>query len=664
MIKNKKIFSIVLIFTIGVKILFLLFNIRSAKAEANIELYPNFHTIGVIITIGSTDDSNSNATTKLEYRTGSNEYKEGFSLTRTALTQFTGSIFNLEPGKIYDVKVTLTDPGEVLHNTTVSQTISTRQEISLPNPIHEYYVSPTGTGSTCTDNFPCDLLEGLNKARAGDHVILKKGVYNRGEFTLNYSGIAGSPIVIRGEIGDTAILDGADMNTNNYIWTLYENGIYQTTINYINPRVIIADGKRLFRYGSLLDLQNLKWGFSSGYFADNTNLYIRLEGYKNPNNASIVLPRYKYSFHVENVNYIYFDNITFKHYGRDTYSKAIYFRNSSDNLVQNCKFIHNDLGIGIKLKSDRILIQGNEFNDSIYNWSWDAIKSMGGLEDGAIVLYSPFDGRGTVIRRNIIHDDFDGLHVGIEDTSAVTSETDVYENKIYNLGDDGMEADGICKNVRIWGNVIYDVLVGISIAPGVTGPTYAIRNLIYKTGQGNNNYGGTPFKFNVSEEPPSGHIYIFHNTADAYYPGNNGIDIKEPGEWKMIYARNNIWSGTSYALTNYNTSQPVDLNYNNLYSTDSSKFVRWNNVNIIDLTTFRNQTGQEINGYNLPPEFTDPNSGDYTLAPISQLIDKGIFIPGINDGYSGRAPDLGAFEFKNSNLTIQNSILMLLLLEK
>ena len=42
--------------------------------------------------------------------------------------------------------------------------------------------------------------------------------------------------------------------------------------------------------------------------------------------------------------------------------------------------------------------------------------------------------------------------------------------------DDGMETDGQCSNVRIWGNTFHDVLVGISLAPIYPGPVYALRN--------------------------------------------------------------------------------------------------------------------------------------------------------------------------------------------
>jgi hypothetical protein len=101
------------------------------------------------------------------------------------------------------------------------------------------------------------------------------------------------------------------------------------------------------------------------------------------------------------------------------------------------------------------------------------------------------------------------------------------------MGDDGMETDGDCSNVRIWGNTFHDVLMGISLAPARIGPVYAIRNLIYRTGVGNNTYTGSPFKFNSSGYGRSGPMYLFHNTSDAALtdPRSNGLYVKEPGTW-------------------------------------------------------------------------------------------------------------------------------------
>ncbi len=317
--------------------------------------------------------------------------------------------------------------------------------------------------------------------------------------------------------------------------------------------------------------------------------------------------------------------------------------------MQGCTFAINDLGIGLKRDSHRNVIQDNVFYDTLFEWPWDAFYAGIGLSSGGIRLYEPMTGRGTVIRRNTFHDYFDGFGVCPNETAGVTNETDVYENLVYRAGDDGMETDGQCSNVRIWRNTFHDVLIGISLAPVYDGPVYAVRNLVYRTGVGNNDYTGSPFKFN-SGYGQSGPMYLFHNTADAVVttPRSNGLYVKSPGTWTLIYARNNVWAGTDYAINNYNTSQPINLDYDNLWNGGANDLVRWDGTRYATLQAFTTATGQEMHGLNVAPGFANPASGIYTPTAASGLVDRGMLIPGINDDYVGAAPDIGAFEFTPS----------------
>jgi hypothetical protein len=147
-------------------------------------------------------------------------------------------------------------------------------------------------------------------------------------------------------------------------------------------------------------------------------------------------------------------------------------------------------------------------------------------------------------------------------------------------------------------------------------------------------------------------MVLFHNTADAVLPGNNGLYIKSPGSWDLIYARNNVWAGTDYALENYNTGQPVDLDYDNLWNGNSGDLVRWDGTNYATLAAFSAATGQEPHGLSVQPGFSDAAGGEYGLDPASDLIDAGAIIPGINDDYVGAAPDIGAFEYQGYGFTL------------
>lgn len=486
-------------------------------------------------------------------------------------------------------------------------------------------------------------MQGIHTAQAADEVILRGGVYYQGEIALPRSGTPSMPIIIRGYTGEEAVIDGGDPNP--FVWLSAGGGVYSAVVNAADTHLVTVGGKRLFPYQSLPDLQDLKWGIP-GFFSNGTDLYVHLEGDIDPNTATITVSRLNYAFYVEQ-DHIRFEGLTFRHFGRGSYAKAIYLNNANDNWVSGCTFAINDLGVGLKRASHRNVIQDCEFYDTIFEWPWDASKTESGLEGGAIRFYDPVTGKGNIVRRNVFQDYFDGFGVCPASTFDCTNETDVYHNLVYRAGDDGMETNGQASNVRIWENIFHDVLMGISLAPVYTGPVYVLRNHIYRTGAGNSTYSGSPCKFNSGYDT-SGTMYLFHNTCDAVLAGNNGIYIKAPGTWENIVVRNNIWSGTLYALNNYNETQPVDFDYDDLYTTDHDEFVYWGSGpdrHMHDLLTFQTLTGQELHGLNVVPGFADPDSGDYRLDPESKLIDAGVVLAGINDDYFGAAPDIGAFEF-------------------
>jgi hypothetical protein len=619
-------------------------NCSAARATASIDLYGTFHAMGVIVTIAPDDDPDQDALAAVAYRTDGAAYWDGLPLARVADTRFVGSLFGLQPGTTYDVRVTLSDPdGGPLDGAQVTASAATRAQIAIPTPVHTYYVAPEGTGNACTLAAPCSLPEGLSRAQPGDQVVLRGGVYHQGDLALPRSGTAGAPIVIRGYPDENAVLDGADPAT--FSWTHMGDGIYRTTVNAPDPHLIVADGERLLPYQSLSDLELLAWGVP-GFYATDTTVYVHLAGNGDPNSVAMAVARYNRAFYVAQ-DHVAFLDLTFRHYGQGSHAKAIYLDGASDNLVQGCTFALNDLGIGVKRASHRNVIQDSQFYDTIFDWPWDAFYAGIALSSGGITFYDPATGRGNVIRRNTFHDLFDGFGVCPSSTAGVTNETDVYHNLVYRAGDDGMETDGQCSNVRIWGNTFHDVLMGISLAPTYTGPTYAIRNLIYRTGVGNNTYTGSPFKFN-SGYGRSGPMFLFHNTADAALPGNNGLYVKAPGSWDQINARNNVWAGTDHAIHNDNAGQPIDLDYDALWTDPAHDLVRWDGTRYDTLAAFTAATGQEPHALNVAPGFADPEGGLYALGAQSGLIDTGVILPGINDrgpaAYVGAAPDVGAFE--------------------
>lgn len=609
-----------------------------------LELYGTFEAMGAIATIPSGADANQNAVANLEVRpSGSGNYAAAFPLTRVSATRFVGSLFGLTPGTAYDVRVRYVDPdGAPLDTGWAAATASTRQEITIPAPTRTLNVTPTGSGSACSTATPCALSQALSQARAGDEVLLGAGTYYQGGFTVSASGTATAPIVIRGAA--SAILDGSDPGT--FTWSSQGNGLYATTVNAANPHLVLANGARLYPYADLASVTSLSASNTPGFFASGTALTLRLSGGAEPTTAGVKVSRYNSALTITG-SFVYVVGLTLQNYGLGDYAKAIYLRDGSDCLVQACRFFTNDLGIGLKGNTNRNVIQDNEFSDTVANWTWEDVKAEGNLETGGLRYYSPVDGRGNVIRRNKFHDFFDGLGICPEASAAVTNETDFYDNESYDNGDDGVETDGRCANVRIWNNVIHDSLSGISLAPVVDGPVYCLRNRIYRMGAGTSQagYTGLSFKLN-SDSELSGAIYLLHNTIDAQRANNSAFSIQSPGTWQRLYARNNVWAGTSYAIYNANPTQPLDLDYDDLVGS-GSELVYWDglpNRHLTTLTAVVTALGQESHGISAAPAFVAPTSADFTPSSSSPLLDRGLYIPGINDGYAGAGPDIGAVE--------------------
>lgn len=615
-----------------------------------LELYGTFHSMGMTVNLDGSLDPDLDATADVEYREESGQFRKGFLLSRIGAGRFVGSLFYLQPDTNYDVQITLRDPDKgVLDGTVVTSTASTRREVGIPAANRTIYVAPNGSDSLPGDgslSHPFGTLgRALQEAQPGEEVVMRGGIYYEGEIMPPRDGEENAPIIIRNYSGETPILDGADPAAYN--WTAKGNGIFQTTLRTSGTHLVLADGKRLYPYQTLDDLTNLRWGIG-GFYSSGNELYIRLPNDANPADIPIIISRYEFALEIAG-GYFTISGITFRHYGAGEYSKAIYINEGDGNLITDCVFAHNDVGVGIKYDANRNVIQNCEFYDSVFDWEWEAVKDGSNLETGGVYFYDPATGRGNIIRRNVFHDYFDGLHCATESAGADSNETDVYENRFFRCGDDGMEADGRGCNIRIWNNTIADVLSGISLAPVMEGPVYVFRNLICRTGAGNNPYPGLSFKFNNSDGI-SGSIFLFHNTCHAAKEDTDGLAIYAPGEWANIYSRNNVWAGTRFAISNENTAQPLDFDYDCLWTTMKDELVYWEGLaepHLVTLEQFRAALGHEIHGINQEPAFAHPASENYAPAAGSPLIDAGQIIQGINDDYSGAAPDIGAFENLN-----------------
>jgi hypothetical protein len=223
---------------------------------------------------------------------------------------------------------------------------------------------------------------------------------------------------------------------------------------------------------------------------------------------------------------------------------------------------------------------------------------------------------------------------------------DFHHNDISEMTDDGIEMDYSERNTRCFYNRITNVFQGISEQPLYGGPVYIFRNVLY-------NLGMETFKMHNS---PSGAL-IFHNTS---------VKLAEP---LVLYTsepvrnsvyRNNLFLGTkgNYA---YETTAPMvncDFDYDGFGGGPWTMFLKWNDGRYATIEEARKSAPVYAHAVLmdpatafasgvLPPETVDRQfapAPDLRLRPGTAAIDAGEALPGWNDGFAGKTPDLGAYE--------------------
>jgi hypothetical protein len=267
---------------------------------------------------------------------------------------------------------------------------------------------------------------------------------------------------------------------------------------------------------------------------------------------------------------------------------------------------------------ERVTIQRNRIHDPRHSAnSWSKAHPQG----PQAITFS-FCAGNHVIRDNEIRagegrkfNDAIGGEDNISLQGFPNADSDIYRNRIAGAWDDGIEAEGANRNVRIWGNYIDDTATGIATTVTAVGPVYIFRNVYDRS----RFYDGRPpdedsrgpfFKAGSSRELGDGRRYLFHNTmrqrrAEGLRNGlGGGLGVGGTGSDQLVH---NTWS------------------MNNIYQV-------WR-----EGVGARSQVGSD-NAFENDLEL---GPGE---APAPRAHDRGRRIPNFNDDYRGRAPDIGAEE--------------------
>ncbi|MEO8308908.1 MAG: hypothetical protein ABI616_12800 [Pseudomonadota bacterium] len=587
-------------------------------------------------------DDNRNATVDLAYRArGATAWKKALPLLRLqrepilgigdAFTfvnpnMFAGSIFDLQPDTEYEVRFTLTDPdgasGEVVR--TVTQ--RTRREPTAYAGGKVYHVYPPGYEGPKQEPSFIGLL-GAYYLRAngadwfnaypprvvpGDTIIMHAGIYKAdryrygseplgllfdGTYHLRQSGTADKPITIKAAGDGEVVFDG---NGNFNLFDVM-------AANYVQ-----FEG---------LTIRNTEVGIQAGTkgLAGSVGLVVK--------------------------------NCRFEAIGRGIYSDY----SGSKNF-----YIADNVFIG---KSHPTRLEG---------WigrTWQGTPGFPtpAFSELAVKVY----GSGHVIAYNYVsnfHDGIDHATYGAPDGNPdiirdrMPVALDIYNNDITNVDDNCIEADGVMHNARILRNRCFNQgHRALSTQPSFGGPVYFIRNVVYHAPEG----GATKFTAD------SAGVLAYHNTLLA--------EVHSMGSVSNLHFRNNLILGEGafpeiFAVDTYTNYSSSDFNGFRPNASAAASFY-WNSPDFMKVSDFVTKpiqrafktlkeysaaTGQDRhsvlvdfdvfqNGKQAdrsdPQRLHSPGEVDLRLRAHSRAIDAGVVLPGVNDGYTGRAPDLGAYEY-------------------
>lgn len=266
-------------------------------------------------------------------------------------------------------------------------------------------------------------------------------------------------------------------------------------------------------------------------------------------------------------------------------------------------------------------------------------------------------GSGNVICHNRVTGFRDCLSHMEDDSAAQQMCNDWLNNDIYVGLDDGIEADFAVSNCRIMRNRITDCFVGISSQPGLGGPNYFIRNVMY-------NLTYSAFKLHRYSH---GDV-ILHNTV---LKAGDGFGSYTSEGFDECLVLNNIFVGGKPPTVDLGGIRPgrgraVDVqrfgqhcifDYN-AYGAHGipfeGKYRTW---------TFTKLPGSEFEPHGIqlshaPIEdfvkarFPDAPGKrhevpDLRLMASSSAVDAAQVLANVNDGFHGNAPDIGAYEIGN-----------------
>jgi len=342
---------------------------------------------------------------------------------------------------------------------------------------------------------------------------------------------------------------------------------------------------------------------------------------------------------VQNKEWVFIEGLNVKNLATEGIGICL---NGAENCVVTYCTINAVFGIVAYLPGATNCLFSDNTITGISVWTNEAMGAHGKNIGEGIEITGP----GNVICYNRVQGFRDCIST-MEDQHAVNQVCiDIYNNDIYRGADDGIEADFCFSNCRIFQNRLTNCYVGLSSQPGLGGPTYFIRNAMY-------NMVHAAFKLKRFSQ---GDV-VLHNTVIKVGAGLGGNDTMD-----FAYFRNNLAIGGPTGGVNwgdYGAGNPyaADIISPGTHSSFDYDAVGVYGTQYVALIGERSFTEVEKHGVEYikledtfiniafpNPPIPEQAVADLRLKPGSKAQDAAMRIPNVNDDFTGKAPDCGAYE--------------------
>ena len=327
-----------------------------------------------------------------------------------------------------------------------------------------------------------------------------------------------------------------------------------------------------------------------------------------------------------------------------TISGKIKFNDAKRLAIVKNRITATEDGITTKTRSEDLYIADNTVTGATL-WNEPALGASGNNIGEGIEVTGP----GHVIEHNRVKGFRDCIST-IEDTNASDQHSiDIAYNDLSECADDGIEADFCFHNCRIVGNRLTNVFIGMSSQPGLGGPTYFIRNVVFNTLLSafklqRGSVGDVGLHNTIVKRGDAFGIYTTDVFSRQYF--RNNLFLGGPGGTYNTY---DIGSGEVVNLSAADAT--VDLDYDGYGGTSFSGRIgaaRFTNLaELKAMTTEKHAVEITAAAFAMPPVIPSspfPSQAPPDLRPAASgaAIDVGLVLPGF--AYAGAAPDLGAYE--------------------